>query len=365
MRIGVDAHVLAGKFQGTRTYLYYLYKTLCFLNCGHEFVFFGHWNGQHPFGKNVEHVNYLSISRVKRLTYQTSPLINKYGIDLLHVNYNAPLFLPCKSIVTLHDILWETHSRFFKKRQILRNRILSRLSSLRATQIHTVSEYTRSAIIQKYNIPDNRIHVVPNGVDLKSYHDKNKNKSIKKILSKYGIRDYFLTVGRLEPRKNHIGLLKAYNSLLKRKVSLPNLVVIGQRDFSEQGIFKFVEQQNLKNKILFFDHIENSELPDFYRAAKLFIYPSFAEGFGLPPLEAMACGLPIVTSDTTSIPEVTNNAALLVDPNNINQLADTLVLINRDERLRDKMSQMAIKRSKIWTWENAAKKYLEAVKQIS
>lgn len=365
MRIGVDAHVMTGKFQGTRTYMYYLYKNLCRLKHDHEFVFFGNWEGTRPFGEDAEHIDYLSDSRIKRLTYQTAPLIKKHGIDLLHVNYNAPLFLSCKLIVTLHDILWETHSQFFKPGQVLRNRLLSCLSSYRATQIHTVSEFTRNAVMQNYRVSREKIHVVPNGVDFNVYNHLNKEASAETIFSKYSVKDFILTVGRIEPRKNHLGLINACHQLIKRQVDLPDLVIIGQRDFSDEPVFQLVKQLNLEHKIHFLENISDDELPDFYRAAKLFIYPSFAEGFGLPPLEAMASGIPVITSRTTSMPEVTGTAASIIDPCDTDQLADEIEKIIGDHGLQEKMSQQSLARSKKWTWENAAKKYLLAVDHLS
>ncbi|MCX6826807.1 MAG: glycosyltransferase, partial [candidate division Zixibacteria bacterium] len=157
MRIGVDGHVLNGKFQGSRTYLAELYGALLKENPELELHFFGHWDKEKPFGKGVQYVEYLSSSRWKRLTYQTSPLIKKYNIELFHSTYIAPLSLPCASLLTLHDILFETDPQYFDRGLISRNKILVRRSARKALEIHTISEYTRRNLVERYNLPEEKV----------------------------------------------------------------------------------------------------------------------------------------------------------------------------------------------------------------
>ncbi|RME26693.1 MAG: hypothetical protein D6800_06070, partial [Candidatus Zixiibacteriota bacterium] len=137
MRIGVDCHVLTGKFQGSRTYLEQLYREVLALNEEHRFVFFGHWGEEQPFGPAMEYVRYPSRSRCRRLGYQAARLARERNVDLFHSTYIAPLRLKAKSLVVIHDILFETHPQYFTRALALRNRVLVRRTVRRAAQIHT------------------------------------------------------------------------------------------------------------------------------------------------------------------------------------------------------------------------------------
>ncbi len=144
MRIGVDVHVLSGKFQGSRTYLLNLYKEIVSLDEANEYVFFGHWDNDYsPYGENNLYVDYKTKSRLKRLTYQSNPIVNQNKVQLFHSTYISPLLLSCKSLLTIHDILFENCTAVFFEKEVIRNKILVKLSAQRAKQIHTVSEYQK------------------------------------------------------------------------------------------------------------------------------------------------------------------------------------------------------------------------------
>ncbi|SDS29533.1 Glycosyltransferase involved in cell wall bisynthesis [Paenibacillaceae bacterium GAS479] len=365
MRIGVDAHVLAGKFQGSRTYLLNLYNEVVKQSNPDDYVFFGHWGEQEakPYGSNSKYINFQSESKLKRLTYQTSPMLKKNEIKLYHTQYISPLMVPCDTICTIHDVLFETHPQFFSKKEVLRNKILVRYSAQRAKQVHTVSQYSKNKIIELYGIPEHKVKVVPNGVDLSRFTPENKEESKALIEQKYGVRDFILTVGRIEPRKNHIALLNAYKILLEKNIPIGKLVIVGKPDFGFQSFFNRIEELNLKPYVQIIDSVDDEMLPHIYRAASVFVYPTFAEGFGIPPIEAMACGVPVVSSNSTAIPDVIGNAGLLIDPNDFIQISDSIFKIIQLDDKR-KIVNEGYRQAKKWTWQSAASSYICSIKEI-
>lgn len=361
MIIGVDCHVLAGKFQGSRTYLLNLYQAILALHPKHEFVFLGHWAGQKPFGDDPVYADYLSHSRWKRLTYQTAPLAKHLRLDLLHSNYISPLLLPCPSLLTVHDVIYQTHPQYFKATEVIRNKLFIKHSIRTAAQIHTVSEYSRRALIEIYKLPDESVSVVPNGVDLTRFNPRDRNLASAKVNDKFKIQNYILTVGRLEPRKNHIGLLYAYALLKKNKIDVGPLVIVGQKDFRFHELFSVIHKLKLQDNVKILESVTDDLLPDIYRAARLFVYPSFAEGFGIPPLEAMACGTPIVSSNTSAMPEVVGNAGLLINPNSPEEIASSMFTILSSQSLADDLAIKGRNQAEKWSWSNAAQRYLSSL----
>ncbi|MBY0579218.1 MAG: glycosyltransferase family 4 protein [Burkholderiales bacterium] len=361
MRIGVDCHVLSGMFQGSRTYISNLYRAIQGLRPAHDFVFLGHWDQGKYFGEDSVHVEYLSESRWKRLTYQTAPLVERYRLDVFHSNYISPLVLPAKPLVTIHDVLFETHPQFFDRSEVIRNKLLIRHSAKRARQIHTVSEYSRRALIDIYKIPEDSVFVVPDGVDLDRFSPRPDCSASDRVFGKYGVRDYILSVGRLEPRKNHVKLLQAYALLKSQEGETGPLVVVGQKDFGFQGLFDTIARLKLQDDVKILESVSDELLPDMYRAARMFVYPSFAEGFGIPPLEAMACAIPVVSSNTSAMPEVAGNACLLVSPDSVEDIAQAMLAVISDPVLAGKLALDGRKQAENWTWKHAAERYLSAV----
>jgi len=364
MRIGVDVHVLSGKFQGSRTYLLNLYQHVLKKQQNNQYYFFGHWNGEIPFGNEVSYVNFKSSSKLKRLTYQTNPLLKENNISLYHTTYISPIQTSCDTIVTIHDILFETHPQFFTKQEVWRNKLLVRRSAMKAKQIHTVSEYSKQAIVKLYGIPEEKVYVIPNGVDLSKFSADNKQEAKGIVLQKYGVENYILTVGRIEPRKNHISLLKAYQLLKERKVNCGKLVIVGKPDFSSKPFFDMIDNLNLQQDVQIIDSVDDHMLPYIYRAADLFVYPSFAEGFGIPPLEAMASGVPVISSNTTAIPEIIGNAGLLIDPNSSEQIAAAIDKLLKQPEMMEQLSEKGIIQSRKWSWEQAAHLFEQAIMKL-
>jgi len=365
MRIGVDAHILAGKFQGSRTYLLNLFHEVLNREVPNNYCFFGHWSSGYPYGDDHQYVEFKSTSKIKRLTYETSPLLKENKIDLYHTTYISPLMVPCNTIVTIHDVLFETHPQYFTKKEVLRNKILVRYSAQKAKQIHTVSEYSKRKIIELYDIPEHKVKVVPNGVNLTRFCPDNKELSRDIVYEKYGVKDYILTVGRIEPRKNHIQLLHAYKILKEKKCEqLGSLVIVGSPDFKFEQFFGRIKELHLEEDVKIIDSVDDEMLPHIYRGARLFAYPTFAEGFGIPPIEAMACGIPVVSSNTTAIPEIIGDAGILIDPNNALEIAERIGELLGNLSLQRELISLGYAQAAKWTWQSSAQLYLNSLQEI-
>jgi glycosyltransferase involved in cell wall biosynthesis len=357
-RIGVDFHVVDGKFQGTRSHLIELYSRVIRDSPEIEFFLYLDRPGDlleisPAFGlPNVQRRRMPATSSVKRLYWDLPILTRRDNVDLIHTQYILPGFAHGRRAVTIHDVLFEIHPEFFTPLFVQRSRVLMKYAARNADQVYTVSEFSRREIARHYKIPIERITVIYNGVAYEKFaaegqHDEG-------VLAKRALSrgDYLLSVGRLEPRKNHISLLKAY-ALLKEDA--PPLVIVGQRDFKFAGIFDVLAELRLGNRVRILEDVSDSELPVLYRNAALFAYPAIAEGFGMPMLEAMAAGTPVVASDRAAIPEVAGErGALLIDPFSPNQIADAMERILTDLQLRTDLIQSGRERARHFSWESSA-----------
>jgi glycosyltransferase involved in cell wall biosynthesis len=371
MRIGVDMHTFDGIHQGSRTHCLELFSRA--MKMGDEFQFFvflaepeklKEATARYSF-TNVEFVKMDHRNSAARLLFQLPALCRKYGLDLLHTQYISPPFSPCPTAVTVHDILFESHPRFFTKSFQLRSKILVRSSARKSALVFTVSEFSRQELIRLYNLRGDRVTTVENGVDLVRFHPGSDGADVVHALG-LDSGNYLLTVGRLEPRKNHAGLLRAYSKLPRPR---PKLAIVGQRDFGYLEIFKLIESLGVKDEVIVFESVEDSMLPALYRHALAFVYPTWAEGFGMPILEAMASGVPVLTSPTTALPEVAGEAAIYLQPEDTTSIAAAMLKIISDADLRSLLIQRGFARTSLFCWDQSAfqlvrsyREYFSAVK---
>ena len=235
-----------------------------------------------------------------------------------------------------------------------------RRTAKKASRIATVSEYSRQDLLNIYKLPPEKVVVTYNGVESHFTPRPDLPNESQEIRSRYGIsRDFLLAVGSLQPRKNLIRLIRAYAKLRGERADFaPQLVIVGRRLWLTHEIFDEVKRSRWAGDVILTGYVADEDLPALYRAARAFVYPSLFEGFGLPPLEAMACGTPVVTSGVSSLPEITGDAALLIDPNNEQSLASAMVEIVSDDLLRAELREKGIARAKRFTWRDAAEKTL-------
>jgi len=357
-RVGIDLHVVDGIYQGSRSHVIEVFSRVIRICPEIEFYLFLEKVDKLPLISpdfslpNVHLIKMKHANPMKRLCVQLPALQKKYKLDVLHTQYVSPIPSFCKTMITLHDVLFESHPEYFTKAFVLRSKILMRLSSMRAAHIFTVSDFSKGEISNRYAIPDDQITTIYNGVDLGRFYPKDRNDTFSLGGGVLKSGEYILTVGRLAPRKNHVSLLRAYSQL---DTAMP-LVIIGQRHFSYHDIDDVVSSLHLEGKVIFLDSITDSDLASYYRHAALFVYPTWAEGFGMPIIEAMASGVPVVTSNTTSLTEVAADAAVLVSPGDVHGLRNAMDSVIRSQDFSVSFIRKGLLRAKDFDWDGAAYK---------
>lgn len=297
--------------------------------------------------------------------YATTRLRKFDNIDIVHnCTHNLTFFkLAQKSVVTVHDIspisMSYTHARGYA----FLFRLLFPNTLRKADSIVTDSVSTQNEVAKYLNIPLSNMTVVYPGIDHDVFHMLPRN-DVHGVIENYGLNSPFiLYVGTLEPRKNVAGLIEAFHKLSKKQSNY-KLVLAGKKGWLFDRIFKIVEALDIQDKVIFMDYVPEKDLPILYNAAELFVYPSLYEGFGLPPLEAMACGAPVITSNTSSLPEVVGDAGITVDPHDIDRLADEMLRVLADEGLRQDMINKGLDRAKMFNWKKTAGETINVYRNI-
>jgi glycosyltransferase involved in cell wall biosynthesis len=273
-------------------------------------------------------------------------------LDLIHGPVNAlPLGAPCPGVITIHDLTFlarpEAHNP--GRRRYLS--LMTKLAARRAARIIAVSAFTRDEIVRLLGIPAGKIAVVPNGVD--AAFAPLPPGEVARFRAERGLPEqYILCVGTLEPRKNLTGLLDAFARLAPQIAA--ELVVVGGQGWRYDQALARVDALGLQGRVRFAGHVPDDELPRWYNAAAVFVYPSLYEGFGLPALEALACGVPTVTSAGTAMAEVTGDAALLADPRDPAALAAAIGQALGDDNLRVRLRERGPLRAAAFNWARTA-----------
>lgn len=286
--------------------------------------------------------------------------------DITHfMNYHVPPGVKGRVVTTIHDMAYKAYPETLSRKTLYMLNLSMDRSCQRADKIVTVSNFSRDEIVKYLDVPSDKIVVVPNGVDFDKFHHNYSSDEIAGTKAKYGITgDYFLYLGTLEPRKNIERLVRAYNLLKKRAGTVPSLVIAGKKGWLYGPIFDVVNSLRLNNDVIFTGYADEMDVPLLMNGAAAFVFPSLYEGFGLPPLEAMACGTPVITSNTASLPEVVGDAALLVDPYSVESIADAMESLLLDPALRAELKDKGLKRASMFTWEKSADIILEVYEQL-
>ncbi len=286
-------------------------------------------------------------------------------LDVLLCPVNVvPLAGRVPSVVTVHDLAFLAHPEAFHvtKRRYLA--AMTRLSVHRARHVIAVSSHTRDDLVRHFGVRPERVTVVPNAVDAR-FQPADDDHAITRFKAEHHLPDRFiLFVGTLEPRKNLRRLIEAFASLANDETET-TLVIVGASGWLTSDLAPLVSTHGLGERITFAGYVSDDDLPHWYRAATVFCYPSLYEGFGLPVLEAMACGTPVITSRTSSLPELTGDAAVLVDPTDVAELARALKTVLADESRRHTMSRTGLARASAYSWERTAAATLEVIRDAA
>jgi len=272
-----------------------------------------------------------------------------------------------RKIVTVHDLAFLEHPEYGVPQLVaFLNKVVPEAVGS-ADVVAAVSQATRQSLIEHFGTPSGKITVIPNGV--RSHFQRITDPILLAATRhKFGLKHpLILGVGTLEPRKNHHGLIKAFHkaqSAAGKKQRPAMLALAGGTGWLYEETQQLVTKLKLEKKVRFLGRVSELELITLYSMADVFAFPSFFEGFGVPPLEAMACGAPVITSNTSSLPEVAGDAALLIDPHNTSELAQAMILLLEDERLREELRQKGYARAQLFTWPKSASKMLSIYQQL-
>jgi glycosyltransferase involved in cell wall biosynthesis len=276
------------------------------------------------------------------------------SIDILHATaFALPLSYAGASTVTVHDLSFIHFPQTFPLAPRLYLKWATRWSAIRATRVIAVSHSTAEDLVSTFGIPRAKISVVANGVspDLKRMPASESGP----VCERLGLPHHFiLSVGTVQPRKNLASLLRAYALLRRTTTDLPPLVIAGARGWKDTPLFQLVQDLDLTRHVLFAGYVPPHELAYVYSAASLFVYPSLYEGFGLPALEAMACGAPVITADSSSLPEVVGDAGILVAPRDVDGLAASMRQLLADGELARELASRGVERSRLFSWQRTA-----------
>ena len=351
MRIGIDARLVYYSQAGITQYTLRLIQGLAEIERENEFIILQSRKDKHII---VDQPNFKRVSlwtpshhRLEQVALRLE--ISRLGLDVLH----SPDFIPpfrrnCKSIITIHDLAFLLYPHFLTKESA---RYYGQIDQAvkRTDHIIAVSESTRQDIIRLLGVPEHKITVIYESAN-PIYRPVNDQEALEQTKRKHHITgDFILFVSTIEPRKNLPTLLKAYRQLLDSYKDNVRLAVVGRRGWLSEEVFALLEELKLTNDVLFLGRVSVEDLLHLYNAAQLLVQPSFYEGFGLPPLEAMACGTPVVVSNVSSLPEVVGDAALLVDPDDVSELAVAIWRVLTDEALRADLIAKGLKRAQCFS----------------
>ncbi len=281
-------------------------------------------------------------------------------LDLLHgMAFVGPMGSRCPSVVTIHDLSFLFYPHSFRPVNRLYLKLFARLSARRARRVIAVSESTKRDAVKQYGIAPDKVDVVHNGVD-PAFRPFPADQ-VSAFRADRGLPERFiLFVGTLEPRKNIARLIQAYAQLPGAR---PPLFFVGGKGWYYDEIFALVERLNLGADVHFVGYVSTQDLPWWYNAAQVFVYPSLYEGFGLPPLEAMACGTPVITSAASSLPEVVGQAGLLIDPTDTEGLTAAMAQCLADADLRAQMKAMGLARAAGFSWQETARQTVDSYRR--
>jgi glycosyltransferase involved in cell wall biosynthesis len=300
--------------------------------------------------------------------------LKRLECDLVHIPHLfwMPRNLPCPYVITVHDVL--EHMYRARDRSGLRRSLhfhLTRKVLSGAGRILAVSNFTKQEIEKLFNIPGSQIEVVYNAIDERFLHGHATDADRQILAERYLVTyPFVLYAGRISPHKNLIRIIEAFSALrtaLEKEDKFPDLklIIIGDELSKHPDLRRTVIRSGVQNEVRFMGFVPIEMLSIFYDAAKIFVFPSLYEGFGLPPLEAMAHGTPVVTSNTSSLPEVVGNAAILVNPENVFEIMRALHRVLLDQGVREKIKQRSYAQAKKFSWEASAQRILNIYEEVA
>jgi glycosyltransferase involved in cell wall biosynthesis len=373
MRIAIDIRKI-NEF-GIGTYIWNLVRNLAALDHSNQYLLIGSHRNFHELGPLPQNFGQLYHSEENNLWHNhcAIPLaLRRQNVDVVHIpHHEAPVFLPSRLVVTIHDCV---HLRFpqedSSKFQNYRTYRQTKRVVEGARHVVAVSKSTKEDLIDIYNLPDSKISVVYNALD-ERFAPTHTQKDRRQVLERYQLKEPFILYsGKIRPHKNLHRLIEAF-AVLKSELAEDEryrnlkLIIIGDELSRHQYLRLTVVRSGVQQDVRFFGFVPYHILHVFYQSAALFAFPSLYEGFGLPPLEAMANCTPVIASNTSSLPEVLDDAAVLINPENVFEIARGMKLILLDELMRKRLIQKGVEQVARFSWKVAAERVLKTYELVA
>lgn len=366
MKIAIDVRDADGERTGKGFFSYGLVSNILAQDKENQYILFSD-KKNNPFAVQLEgrdniKFKFLPLTGLKwHLEALKELKVEKPDLYFAPTSFIIPAFAPkwLKTIIVVHDLVAFLFPRNHSKKAVFIERLTLKRALRRAFKVFVVSENTQNDLIKLFNYPKSHTVEVPCALnDL--YRTEIDPKESEKIRTKFKLPEKFiLAVGTLEPRKNFANLIKSF-VLVKRKYPDYKLVIVGKKGWKHGEIDRAIRQFKLQEDVIFPGYMKDAELHHTYHLAEVFVFPSLYEGFGIPPLEAMASGCPVVASNVASLPEVVGDAGLLIDPKNAVKIADAIISLIEDKQVRNMLLERGFHRVQKFSWVNSAAIAIEA-----
>jgi glycosyltransferase involved in cell wall biosynthesis len=365
MRFAVDAHAIGRHLTGNEVYVRSLLRAFAELDRESEFLTYLSERGAEEWVPQRFQVRHVAANPWTRLGWDLGRLLRQDKPDLVHVQYTAPLLGKAPIVVTVHDVSFLEHPEYFtwlRRTQLCRT-VASTVKH--AARVLTVSEFSRDAILRSYNIPPLKVRVIPNAAN-PAFRVIGREKAMLAVADKFRVQAPFvLSVGDLQSRKNHIGLIAAFAKMLTEHPHLKHhLVLTGKETWFTPKVKDAALSSGFADRIHFTGFVTDERLLELYNACDCFVFPSFYEGFGLPILEAMACGRAVACSNTTAMPEVADGAGILFDPYSVDEIKRAISDILLDPELRARKERLGLQRAASFSWQKSARATLDVYREV-
>ena len=378
MNICIDSRTIYKRNTGFGYYAFYLIRHILQSGCNDHISLILHKNVATLFFIPLctkHHVILTAVdyrNRILRDAWENLvlPIIfKKHNINIFHsLTFHMPVLRigNIKQVVTIHDLVVFKMPEIYPKYYTIYWRFIIKRSLKRSSKIIAISEATKQDIIDLFNIKEDKIHVIYHGIDLKKFRPKEETNGVRTILKKYGLkRPYIMALGLSDLRKNGERILKSYSKIIKDKTKDVSLAICGILRKKNRVLFDQIKEHGLSDRVVMTGFVEDEDLPILYRAADLFVFPSLYEGFGFPIIEAMACGTPVITSNVSSMPEVAGDAALLVDPYDVDAIAKAIHRVLTDNSLRETLVKEGLERVKQFSWQKCAEETIKVYESFT
>ena len=366
MKFSVDAHAIGRHLTGNEVYIRNLLHAFAGLDSTSEFITYMSVDDPSPWVPARFAVRRVSANPFLRLGFDLSAKLQQDRPDLLHVQYTAPLRCPVPVVVSVHDVSFLEHPEFFPRFRAMQLRWSVQRTVRFAAKILTLSEFSSAAIQRAYGVSSDDVVVAPLAAapEFRTFHIDN---ALDAVRSRFQLpAPYILSVGDLQPRKNQIGLILAFAELVKNFPQLRHrLVLAGKETWFSPKVREAARSSGVSDRIRFLGFVTDQDLLHLYNACDLFVFPSFYEGFGLPILEAMACGRAVTCSNTSAMPEVADGAAILFNPHSTTEMTRAMADLLRDAELRSRMERLGQQRAAHFSWQKSAQTTLDVYYEVA